>query len=673
MEDVGKDVIINVKEIQEFTLFLKQNALSSTEEYAQTWINRVFEFPLKGDVVLGDDTLNCASPFVVAAQYGHTAVVKLFLQKFSGALDVNHTATIVSLNTQNVVHGATALWCASTGNYVEIVEMLIEAGANVNKPTSTGSTPLRGAAFNGHCKVMEVLIKNGADLNLANVVGQSPLLIAVMRGHLKATELLLDKGADHSQCTIHNHSVIHLAAGKGHMEILQMLLDRGISPQFYLNHDHEHFKESACPALLAASTGKTEAVELLCSLAQCPPECESEAYLLLGATMAETNRRIFNGEVKEYWLRALQIREKCGYKPNFLPGFEAYGDLKELQSVEDLEKVFPYPFETEKWFSYQSLIIRERIMGRSDTGLIYYLVRRGIIYCRLNQHELAELIWRKAIKSMYRYSNKIAILGDGLVDGIQKDVNRDLMFIVDGIYSMTEDYLHEPAFSEFLEYILHHLDDVNKYSTKDESDFKVTLQLMLYLIYCWLRYDTYLMKDKAVDNVTWSEKCNEFGQRIVKTHLRSPKDSTLLHLAVSDFGIGGKSTFYTAVSKDTFDQLSLLLNALLHWGADDALYDMDEKGNRPIHIAMRTSHIKTCPNLAMPLIRHGCSPYIVNAAGEDALSLASKEIKEEVFSTVGPIPLFSQCCRTVIQHNLDYNRLPQHIKKHVSLFDKNAT
>lgn len=667
-----EDVIVNPQDVQKLTQCLKQNPIGSLEEYTQTWINNAVNFPLKGSIILGDDTLTHASPFVVAAQYGHTEVVKLFLHKFSGALDVNHTATIVSLNTQNVVNGATALWCAGTGNYVEIVKMLIEAGANVNKPTSTGSTPLRGAAFNGHCDIMNVLIDNGADLNFANVVGQSPLLISVMRGHLKATELLLDKGADHNQRTIHNHSVIHLAAGKGHLDILQMLLDRGISPQFYLEHDHEHFKESACPVLLAASTGKEEAVEKLCSLEDCPPECKSEAYLLLGATMAETNRRIFNGEVKEYWVRALQIREECGYKPNLLSPIKAYNEMKELQSIDDLEKVFPYPFETEKWFSYQSLIIRERIMGHSDTGLIYYLVRRGIIYCRLNQYDLAELIWRKALTSMYRYSNKIAILGNGLVDGIQKDVNRDLMFIVDGIYAMTENYQHQPAFPEFLEYILHHLDDVNQYSTKDENDFKVSLQLMLYLIYCWLRYDTYMMKDEMPDVVTWSEKCNEFGQRAVKTHLRSLKNSTLLHLAVSDFGIGGKSTFYTAVSNDTFDQLLLLLNALLYWGADDALYDIDDKGNRPIHIAVQTSDIKTCPNLALPLLRHGCNPYVVNMAGEEALSLASKEIKEEVFSLVGPIPLFSQCCRAVIQNNLDYSHLPQHVRKHIGLFDKTA-
>lgn len=76
------------------------------------------------------------------------------------------------------------------------------------------------------------------------------------------------------------------------------------------------------------------------------------------------------------------------------------------------------------------------------------------------------------------------------------------------------------------------------------------------------------------------------------------------------------------------------MSALLHWGADDAMYDVDEKGNRPIHIAMQTSHIKTCPNLALLLIKHGCSPYTVNTAGEDALSLASEAVKEEVLTTL---------------------------------------
>ena len=660
--------VVPEDDLRDLTHYLRTNPTEfESYEYAKEWVNKVITFPLTGQIVLASDTLNCA-PFVTAAQYGKLSVIKYFLQRFAGSFDINHTGTIVSLNTLNKVEGATALWGASTRNHVEVVKMLLGIGADVNKPTATGSTPLRGAAFNGHCDAMNALIEHGADLNYANVVGQSPLLISVMRGHLEATKLLLDKGAQHDMKTIYNHSIMHLAAGKGHTDIMKMLLDRGIKVEFYLEHDFEHFKESACPAILAASTGKIETVEHLCDLKQCTPECRSEAYLLLGATLAETNRNVFKGDVKEYWVRALQVRESCGYKPKFLPPTEALYNLTEIQCMEDLEIDFPYPLEMEKWYSFQSLIIRERIMGYSDTSLIYYLVRRGIIYCRLQDYNLSELLWRKAITSMYQYSNKIDTLGPSLVDGIQKDVNRDLMFMVDGLYAMTQHYQHEPAFAEFMEFVLHHLDHVLGYSTKDDDDFSTTLQLILYLVYIWLRYDTYMLKDTTM----WSEKCSQLGQRLVSSHLHSPKGSTLLHMAVSDFSIGGKSTFYTAVAEDTGEQLSLLVTALLQWGADKALYDVDNDGNRPIHIATATCHLNSHPELLPPLLQHGCNPYVVNAAGEDAVLLAKEDRVKAYFFSDGPMLLASQCCKTLVQHGIDYDGLPAHIKNYISLFDRKA-
>ncbi|XP_065897906.1 protein fem-1 homolog A-like [Dysidea avara] len=663
-----ENLVIPADDLRDLTNYLRTVPTEHEGyEYTKQWVDKVVTFPFTGQIVLANDALNCA-PFVTAAQYGNVPVVKYFLQRFAGLFDINHTGTIVSLTTLNQVEGATALWGASTRNHVEVVKMLLDAGADVNKPTAIGSTPLRGAAFNGHCDTMNVLIEHGADLNYANVLGQSPLLTSIMRGHLEAAKLLLDKGAQQDTKTIHNHSVMHAAAAGGDTDILKMLLDCGIKAEFYLEHDFEHFKESACPAILAASSGRIEAVEYLCGLEQCPPECRSEAYLLLGATLAETSRNVFSGDAKQYWVKALQVRESCGYKPKFLPPTEALYNLTEIQCMEDLEIEFPYPLEMDKWYGIQSLIIRERIMGYSDTILINYLVRRGIIYCRLQDIKLSELLWRKAITSMYRYSNKIDVLGPSLVDGIQKEVNRHLMFMVDGLYAMTQDYQYEPAFAEFMEFILHHLDHVQDYPTKDDNDFNTTLQLALYLVYIWLRYDTYMLKD----NRKWSEKCSQLGQRLVSSHLYSPKGSTLLHMAVSDFSVGGKSTFYTAVAEDTGEQLSLLVTALLQWGADKALYDVDSDGNRPIHIATTTCHLNSHPELIPPFLQHGCSPYVVNAAGEDAVLLAKVDrVKASLFGD-GPMSLASQCCRTLVQYGIDCNSLPTHIKNYVSLFDKNT-
>ena len=136
------------------------------------------------------------SPLVLAAQYGRKEVIDYFLEKFGDVIDINHAATIVSRTTDKKVHCATALWAASTGGYLDIVKMLIDLGAEVNKATLTQSTPLRGASFHGHIDVMDCLLDNGAEIDTPNCIGQSPLCIAAMRGQLSAVKYLIDKGAN---------------------------------------------------------------------------------------------------------------------------------------------------------------------------------------------------------------------------------------------------------------------------------------------------------------------------------------------------------------------------------------------------------------------------------------------------------------------------------------------
>ena len=59
------------------------------------------------------------------------------------------------------------------GQNLEIVRMLIEAGADINKLTNDGSTPMRYAA-QGHPEATKILIDAGADLNIS-----SPLRAAI--------------------------------------------------------------------------------------------------------------------------------------------------------------------------------------------------------------------------------------------------------------------------------------------------------------------------------------------------------------------------------------------------------------------------------------------------------------------------------------------------------------
>ena len=56
--------------------------------------------------------------------------------------------------------------------------MLIDHGADVNRPSSAGQTPLILAAVGGHKELVKVLLEAGANPRAVNSHGQTPLDIA---------------------------------------------------------------------------------------------------------------------------------------------------------------------------------------------------------------------------------------------------------------------------------------------------------------------------------------------------------------------------------------------------------------------------------------------------------------------------------------------------------------
>jgi ankyrin repeat protein len=72
------------------------------------------------------------------------------------------------------------------------VRALIELGADVNKATDDGWTPLAIAVQEGHEAVVWALIELGADVNKATEDGVTPLAIAVQEGHTAIVQILND-------------------------------------------------------------------------------------------------------------------------------------------------------------------------------------------------------------------------------------------------------------------------------------------------------------------------------------------------------------------------------------------------------------------------------------------------------------------------------------------------
>ncbi len=76
---------------------------------------------------------------------------------------------------------------------VECIKLLIEAGAEVEAQTNTGTTPLMNAAWFGCSRSVEALLSAGASIAKKDKEGISAEDLAWARGHDAVLELLLSK------------------------------------------------------------------------------------------------------------------------------------------------------------------------------------------------------------------------------------------------------------------------------------------------------------------------------------------------------------------------------------------------------------------------------------------------------------------------------------------------
>ena len=122
---------------------------------------------------------------------------------------------------------ASPLHYAAGGNMdPRVVKLLLEGGASVDAQNKDGWTPLHiAASFNSNPAISELLIDYGADMEARTIVG-TPLHHAAMNWNPEISELLLRRGADIEARNEEMMTPLHMTAKAGFFPyIAELLLD----------------------------------------------------------------------------------------------------------------------------------------------------------------------------------------------------------------------------------------------------------------------------------------------------------------------------------------------------------------------------------------------------------------------------------------------------------------
>lgn len=212
-----------------------------------------------------------ATALHIAARYGHCHLAE-WLVSLGLSVDIedeqHHTALRHAVSfgkleaTQLLLkHGANVLASDEIGYRAihdawsrEVIELLLNSGAEVNDVSGGGSWPLKDACEVGDASLVRFLLERGADPNLTST-GETALFRAASSGSIECASLLLDAGADINATDVDYWTCLWCVDS---LAMAQFLLDRGADPTMA----SEDFCPLAVSALYREARLKKESLSL---------------------------------------------------------------------------------------------------------------------------------------------------------------------------------------------------------------------------------------------------------------------------------------------------------------------------------------------------------------------------------------------------------------------------
>lgn len=185
MTPTTKEILVDPKgflglKYQEFVEFY-YNQIASKKDYMNS-LNLVIPNYTEQEInffSLGSFIVNCRKNYQIIE---------------SGHLLANKTIADKVINEE--ILSITPLYIASQEGQSEVVQILLNNGAIVDKKSYLGATPLYTAVVNRHLDTVKILLQHGAEIDKMINNSATALTTAVSAGSLDLVELLLKCGAD---------------------------------------------------------------------------------------------------------------------------------------------------------------------------------------------------------------------------------------------------------------------------------------------------------------------------------------------------------------------------------------------------------------------------------------------------------------------------------------------
>ncbi|XP_031573118.1 palmitoyltransferase AKR1-like [Actinia tenebrosa] len=161
-------------------------------------------------------------------------------------------------------HGMTPLHRAATRGNIEILELLLGAGADVNKENAFGETPVHYACQMASLRFLSILVDNGADMKREDKGGRGCVHHAARSGSIWKVHYLVELGLDFCKKDHRGQTVFHIAAEHGHIDLVDYCLkNKRFDPDVTDNslmtplHIAVQYKNRHCSWIIESSSPKT--------------------------------------------------------------------------------------------------------------------------------------------------------------------------------------------------------------------------------------------------------------------------------------------------------------------------------------------------------------------------------------------------------------------------------